>query len=448
MKRKKSKKKLKKNITFFLYIIFLGILFFFFSSLYLYFNIKDVTYNKDEDVVVITYSYKNNTDVYCTLSLNSEEANENDEWIEGIDNKCEMDVKLNNTYYLYVKSNDSIISNNKLNKNLYLELTNYNEDEYIASNGSYELKYNYLNIGNINPIKYSEYDKKIINIEENTIKSVSQGETILKIKYNDTTNSMNITVTDLITSAPNSFDFKKSFLGCNTYTESENDLLDLILKSRISEATYSTRAAAVEVARFLTLEFPYRINYFYENGRIADRTTKVDGEGRYYHIGLYLSEDRTSNIEFPSRGPAAWGCSIYNAPAKRDMANGLDCSGFVSWVLLNAGFDPGDIGAGITDNYDLTNTGDRKSLTYSLANSSSIKAGDLLWKNAGGGHIAIIVGIDSTNYYVAEALWDDYPETGVIINTYPKSSINKSYSYVILMDSFYKNDGNYSELWY
>ena len=83
-----------------------------------------------------------------------------------------------------------------------------------------------------------------------------------------------------------------------------------------------------------------------------------------------------------------------------------------------------------------------------MANSNNIKAGDLLWKNAGGGHIAIIVGIDDKNYYAAEALWDGYPETGVIINKYPKSSINSKYKYVILMDTYYKEEGNYSKLWY
>lgn len=31
------------------------------------------------------------------------------------------------------------------------------------------------------------------------------------------------------------------------------------------------------------------------------------------------------------------------------MSNGLDCSGFVSWVLLNAGYNPGDLGAGVTN---------------------------------------------------------------------------------------------------
>jgi hypothetical protein len=170
--------------------------------------------------------------------------------------------------------------------------------------------------------------------------------------------------------------------------------------------------------------------------------------GLYFYIGLYLSQDRTSNIQYRSKGPATWGCSIYNNPAKRDMSNGLDCSGFVSWVLLNAGYNPGDLGAGVTNVYDLTDTGEKKTLTYSLSNSDTIKAGDLPWKSAGGGHIAIIVGIDNDNYYVAEALWDDYPEKGVIINTYSKANFHNNYKYVILMDNYYKNDGNYSKLWY
>ena len=76
------------------------------------------------------------------------------------------------------------------------------------------------------------------------------------------------------------------------YTKEQNDLLDEILKDRINDAGYKTRAGAVEAARFLSLEFPYRIRYFSENGR--GNTNKVEGEGRYYQVGLYLDESRFS----------------------------------------------------------------------------------------------------------------------------------------------------------
>ena len=122
--------------------------------------------------------------------------------------------------------------------------------------------------------------------------------------------------------------------------------------------------------------------------------------------------------------------------------NGLDCSGFVSWVLKNAGFDPGDIGAGETEYpHQLTDLGDYTPLTVSLIDNGTVKVGDLVnyW-----GHIGIIVGIDGDNIYVAESLQNF---GGVITRLYSKYTISQTFNHVVLMDEYYKNDGNYSIMW-
>jgi hypothetical protein len=77
-----------------------------------------------------------------------------------------------------------------------------------------------------------------------------------------------------------------------------------------------------------------------------------------------------------------------------------------------------------------------------LIKSGKIKVGDLfnVW-----GHISILVGEDSKNYYIAESL-DLYG--GVVINTYSKSTVKESFPYVVLMDEVYKEDGNLTDLWY
>ena len=81
--------------------------------------------------------------------------------------------------------------------------------------------------------------------------------------------------------------------------------MDAILEDRVNDAGYQTRAGVVAAARFLGLEFPYRINYFTENGRMDScYGGKIDGEGRYYHKGLYLDESRFSQIEKSWAGPA------------------------------------------------------------------------------------------------------------------------------------------------
>lgn len=278
------------------------------------------------------------------------------------------------------------------------------------------------------------------------IKGISKGNTNINIKVGNIVKQINVLVTDLIVKRPNKFNSKKSYLPCNKYSKKDNDTLDLILKSRIEDVGYKTRAGAVEAARFLTLEFPYKIRYFSENGRGS--TNKVEGEGRYYNVGLYLHKSRFKNIKKSLAGPATWGCSLYSRPSKGKRSNGLDCSGFVSWVMLNGGFDVGDIGAGLAPHLDLTDYGVRTNFNANVVKSGKVKVGDLLSSGGKqGGHIAIIVGEDNDYYYVAESLWTP-PNVAVVIMPYSKKKIFKRYYYVMLMDSYYKEDGKLTKLWY
>ena len=41
------------------------------------------------------------------------------------------------------------------------------------------------------------------------------------------------------------------------------------------------------------MNFKFRIPYFYENGRLhSSGANYVDGEGRYYKVGMYLHEKK------------------------------------------------------------------------------------------------------------------------------------------------------------
>ena len=75
------------------------------------------------------------------------------------------------------------------------------------------------------------------------------------------------------------FNYDKPYLSCGLFSEADNDLLDNVLQYKMDKVGYKTRAAVVEAGRFITLNFPYRINYFSENGKMAD-WPKADGEGR------------------------------------------------------------------------------------------------------------------------------------------------------------------------
>ena len=82
--------------------------------------------------------------------------------------------------------------------------------------------------------------------------------------------------------------------------------------------------------------------------------------------------------------------------------NGLDCSGFVSWVFLNAGLDIGDIGSGVTEGADdISDIGVMHELTYEYANNGDYKVGDIIARD---GHTALIAGKDDEYIYIAESL--------------------------------------------
>lgn len=322
---------------------------------------------------------------------------------------------------------------------------------YLAVNGEEKINYN-LKYSGILPVTVSCLieDKNVCTIDENLIvRGVSPGTTTLIFYANNKKASAEIIVTDLITTIPATPNPEKELITGKTFTKEENDLLDSILADRVNKAGYKTRAGAVAAVRFLCLEFPYRIPYFSENGRLDTYgwTNYVDGEGRYYHKGLYLNDSRYTNLSKSMYGPGTWGTYIYSIPSKGKRANGFDCSGFITWIVYNGGSEPGDVGSGITSIPDMTDLGEKLNLKDSLANNR-LKAGDLLsGKGSSGGHIAFIAGITEDKYYVAESLWAGTGYFGAIIRTYEHDKLTNNFYWHIDMDEFYGADGNYTAYW-
>ena len=142
-------------------------------------------------------------------------------------------------------------------------------------------------------------------------------------------------------------------------------------------------------------------------------------------------------------GPAIWGCNIWDNFVSRYAPNGLTCSGFVTWTLINGGFDIGDSGAG--DTYrddDVGDLGKNIPITKELMQSGKVKVGDIIGRD---GHVALIIGLDDTNIYIAESL----PSTVRVVTLTKYDGLIKStnFTYIILMDDVYKNDGNLTEMW-
>ncbi|HQC83752.1 MAG TPA: hypothetical protein PLB45_02630 [Bacilli bacterium] len=413
---------------------------------YEYFNINYISYDKESNVAQLSVKRIGSYESRFTCVINGENGNLS---ISSINSECLINIKPDNHFKL------SIISNNKEYDDY--DLDNYLKDILYFKFNSDEI---YLSIGGENTFGYEDVttkdidygfyssDENIFKIEDNKVIGVNAGDAYLVSDRVDS--KIHIIVTDLISNY-NISNKKKPLLSCNFYSDEENDELDKILSYQVNNAGYATRAGAIQAARFLTLEFNYRVPYFYENGRVhSSGINFVDGEGRYYKAGLYLSDSRKKNIVAKFAGPSIWGCPLTNYEEEPSygfhdgskMPNGLDCSGFIAWVLKNGGFDPGDIGAGeSTYPYQMTDLAELVPITDDLIYSNKVRAGDLINYS---GHIAMIIGIDDNNYYVAESL----PYLGGVRGMiYPKDKVNETFDYIVLMDSFYKEDGNYTVMW-
>ena len=428
-------------VTLFIISLICGIFYFHYDLKVI--SIRPIVFDLQTNQLTIMVEKKNNLfhqKFSCTVFDDNASITE-----RGKNNTCIISFPIGSQY--------TLILEDQYQKSVLYDLGDYLENIldfdftydtiYLTVGETKQLDYNYRSVnGNVDNFTT---DSHIITIDGDAITAHEVGTATIH-KENVT---LNVVVTDLITLP--TISNHKEILPCNRYREEEGILLDQMLAHKVNEAGYQTRAGVVAAARFLTLEFPYKIPYFYENGRVNYTGVNfADGEGRYYHKGLYLIDSKKQEIIASISGPSLWGCPLTNWEDDPDFGfvwgakkpNGLDCSGFVSWVLYNGGFDVGDLGAGdsITDD-ELTDLGDFRLLTKELVNSGSIKVGDLFnyW-----GHIAIIVGMDHENYYVAESLQNF---GGVVVNTYKKSRITDEFTHVELMDSYYKEDGNYTTYW-
>ena len=418
------------------------------------FNIKTINfleYNEENDVIKVRIE-KNKQTFIDTFTCIAKGDNNTIE-IEGHNNLCEFSLPIHDNYKIHLKY--SHLETEELSLSDYVDNVlnfSFDEDEiYLIVGEEYTFTYKDDYAFEKPSYVFTSSNNEVASVEGTTIHANASGEVNISIPGSNEV--LKVIVTDLV-HLPVFEGQNKPRLTCHVYTEEQAMLLDKLLAFQVSKAGEGTRAGAVAAARFLTLELPYRVPYFYENGRLDPKTAVhiVDGEGRYYKKGLYLSDNKFNDIKATWRGPAIWGCPLMNLEDDEESGyyggqmrgNGLDCSGFVSWVLVNGGFDPGDVGAGENEGiYQLTDTGEFNRLTSDLIYSDKIKVGDLFnyW-----GHISIIIGIDDEYYYVAESLqyhWFD----GATVKRYTKSNVTNTFDYVVLMDSFYKEDGNLTNMW-
>lgn len=408
------------------------------------------------NIEVDNYFWKFDKATWCLVSLeNVVPSKDSSDWVMAKTGYCSFTIE-SGDYYVFVKDrygNITTTDSKRVRIDKVIEVKT-NKDEIYMWNGRQEkIKYELVKIGDVKDenVTYKSMDTNIATVtDDGVITGVGYGTTEVRViseggKYG----SVKVYVSNFINKPE--INFNKSYIGCEQFNEDEARLIDNILFDRIDDAGYKTRAGVVAAARFLAVEFAYRIHYFAENGRLNNYPPykKVDGEGRYYHRGLYLARSKTKTITDPLVGPAPWGCKLKTFTELPQYIqgnfypNGLDCSGFVTWALINGGFDVGDIGAGENAEHDdLDDLGEKAYITYDLMNSGKVKVGDLIGWN---GHMAILAGWDDNNYYIAESL---NTTAGVVITTVARNKlVGSDYKYIILMDNVYKEDGNLTNMW-
>ena len=354
--------------------------------------------------------------------------------------------------YKYIDNNESNSNGKKeenpVVKDYVVSLKSNINKVYLAVGGTKQLNIEFEVVGEPDrTLVWTSENESVVTVSEGMLTAVSVGNSkVVATSVDGKTYEFDVLVTDLIT-VP-TLNNNKPYLPCGRYTKEEADLLDEILEARVNEAGYGTRGAAVAVARFILLEFPYTINYFNENGRMAHGHPFIDAEGRYYHKGLYLHSSRFTNLAegaSTASGPAIWGCNLYDQFLSKYRPNGFTCSGFITWILLNAGLETGDVGAGDYPEVhgELSDMGPHQQITYDFMKNGKYKVGDFIARD---GHAALIMGISDTTIYTAESL---PPKAKVYIyERYSGIVKDPNLTYVIDMDTIYPNgEGNYTDMW-
>jgi hypothetical protein len=411
------------------------------------------------------------------ISYNNEVKNENKEfevkidYIDddtvqcSIDNENFKDIKdctfnlIAGDYTVYIKKDEEVKSKKFNVKGKYdgdyKTTIDVLDTYYLALGGTKTMEYTFEYPDGYDTSRtYNIEDSSIISIEGDTIKGLANGTTTLNVQLKDGNHkNYKIMVTDII--SPPTLNNRKEYLPCMRYTQEEADLLDKILDSRVQEAGEGTRGGVVAAARFINLEFKYQIKYFNENGRLNNHGIRphVDGEGRFFHKGMYLQTDKYNVLEpgASDTGPKPWGCEIYDRFISRMNKNGLDCSGFVTWAMYQGGFIYHDSGAGEFAEFDddLSDLGPHHEITDNYMKTGNYQVGDFIARN---GHAALIVGITDDTVYTAESL---PPRLEIYIyGRYTDLSNHKSLvhddnlTYVVEMDDIYPNGkGWYHNYW-
>ena len=203
------------------------------------------------------------------------------------------------------------------------------------------------------------------------------------------------------------------------------------LKARVEKAGFGTRAGVVEAALYLA-SLDYAVPY---RGKPQEKENDI---GFYAKYGL----NRT------------WGKSVTNKRNQKGHTgtNGLDCTGFVKWAMVNGGVvaNGGKPGGPSTNAYTKDEgslSGRMKSaLGYSQTRAhpisnvaDKVEPGDiaLSYGERNGTkcwtHVGLVVGVDANNIYIAEEnttthLSGSEKSEGITVNKLVVTQVPKTYT--------------------
>lgn len=154
------------------------------------------------------------------------------------------------------------------------------------------------------------------------------------------------------------------------YSKYQNKLDDIINNSK------TVRERVVNIAKFMAYDFP-KLPYFWGGGHLGNKKSK---------IGLDKTWGKMKKLSIK-------GSTRYNLESFYPYS--MDCSSFVSWCLINAGYNLDKYVVDFNNEYCLDSKDfERLGSIYLLTSNNIrnvIRPGDLVWKS---GHIGIII-----NYY-------------------------------------------------
>ena len=209
-----------------------------------------------------------------------------------------------------------------------------------------------------------------------------------------------------------------NLISCNgDRTKYNSDLLNIV-------NTYGKRkrATAARIAKYISEDIGYRIPYFWAGG--------------HWH---YEWDGYTDREKFRGVSPQ-WGCITknYREYNGTDMLPaGFDCTGFIAWVLFNAGFTYDEIGT-FSGNPVRTFLGKKTLTVIDFAGSTGkIQAGDIVWRD---GHMGLVTNISGNIATIAHAKGTAY---GLVVEKYntdtgKHTNGTASFVKVSLMGNYYE----------